>query len=118
MSEVFGLGKKMDDAVTKCMSCGAPLPENMAQIKRFTGGESTVFIIGDDSDASRQLFENTKKALKNINASVEAEYTSECLVASNYNISRFPALVINGAIVSQGIVSDTDEIENELEYRL
>ena len=35
---------------------------------------------------------------------------------SSYNIKKLPALVINGSIVSQGIISDADSIANDIEF--
>lgn len=116
MAGSFGLFDKMNDAEARCLSCGAPLPEGRESQQKFTGGNMTVLVLGMDDDVSRTLFQNAEQAIKYQGLNIKAELVTDEEVIKQYNIRKLPALVINGSIVSQGIVCDASDIEAELEY--
>lgn len=115
MAETFGLSKKMNDAESKCLSCGAPLPAGREGQLKFTGGNMTVLVLGND-DKAEKLLENARQAINHQSLNVQAELVSDEETISRYNVRKLPALIINGSIVSQGIISDTSDIEAELEF--
>ena len=100
MTDTFNLCGRMDDAEGKCLSCGAPLPVGREEQKKFTGGQ-----MGIVNDAISQL----GKII------VFDEVIDEEVIAT-YHVRKLPALVINGSIVSQGLISSVEDIVGEIEY--
>ena len=116
MANSFGLSDKISDAESKCLSCGAPLPAGREEQQKFTGGRTSILVLGNADEATARLLANARKAVQQIGRNIEvSEVTDEQIIAS-YNIRKLPALVINGSIISQGIVSDTDSIVEDIEF--
>lgn len=115
MAESFGLSDKMNDAESNCLSCGAPLPAGREGQQKFTGGNMTLFVLGND-DKATQMLDNAKQAIKHHGLNVQVELVAGEEVIRQYGVRKLPALIINGSIVSQGIVCDTADIVDALEY--
>ncbi len=118
MAGSFGLSQKMNDAEAKCMSCGAPLPAGREGQQKFTGGETKIVLLGDDGEKTEKLLENVKEALKNTGHNAAIEIITGKEEIEKYHVRLLPALVINGSIISQGIMSSAEDIENELNFIL
>lgn len=116
MTDTFNLCSRMDTAEGKCLSCGAPLPAGREEQKKFTGGKMGILILSDESEAAKKLYVNAKEAVKSIGRDISCEEVTDKEVIESYHIRKYPTLVINGSIVSQGIVSDAEEIINEIEF--
>ena len=120
MANTFGLEQKICDAESKCLSCGAPLPESRAEQKKFTGGQTTITILSnideEGKNMANMLFTEVEKAVKMSGKSISVEVITDKAKIDEYNVRRLPALVINGSIVSQGILSIAKDIVEEIEY--
>lgn len=116
MSNSFGLSNKISDAESKCLSCGAPLPAERAEQQRFTGGRTSILVLGEDDEKTKKMLYNAKQAVKQAGRNIEVSLITDEQLITSYNIRKLPALVINGSIVSQGIVSDADSIEEDIEF--
>ncbi len=116
MAEGFGLCGLMDAAEGKCLSCGAPLPVGREEQRKFTGGQMSISVLSDGSDSAKRLFANAKEALSVLGKEISCEEVVDSAVIESYHIRKYPALVINGSIVSQGLVSSVEDIIAEIEY--
>lgn len=116
MTDSFNLCNRMDDAEGRCLSCGVPMPEGREEQRKFTGGQMTAFVLSDGSDASESLFINLQTAIDQLGKTVISEKVTDEQIIAAYHVRKLPALVINGSIVSQGIVSTVDDIIGEIEY--
>lgn len=116
MTDSFNLCNRMDDAEGKCLSCGAPMPAGREGQRKFTGGQMTVLILSDGSDASKDLYSNATNAIKSLGREIICEEVTDNEVVAGYHVRKLPALIINGSIVSQGIISSVDDIISEIEY--
>lgn len=118
MAGSFGLSEKMDAAETKCMSCGAPLPAGREEQQKFTGGLTIISVLGEDDEKTDRLVMNVTTALMNVQRKAMVEKIIDKAVIESYHVRLLPALIINGSIVSQGIISEVEDIEGELNYIL
>ncbi len=116
MTNSFGLSDKMNDAEAKCLSCGAPLPAGREGQQKFTGGRTRVLVLGGNDEKTLKLLANAKEAVKVLGRSIEVEHVEDDTIIGGYNLRSLPALVINGSIVSQGIVSDVDSMVEDIEF--
>lgn len=116
MAEGFGLCGLMDDAEGKCLSCGAPLPAGREEQRKFTGGQMSIMILSDGSEAAKVLFANAVSAIKELGKDIICEEIKDSAIIESFHIRKMPVLVINGSIVSQGIVSSVEDIISEIEY--
>ncbi len=116
MANSFGLSDKICDAESKCLSCGAPLPAERQGQQKFTGGQTSILVLGQDSDSTDKLWSNATEAVKQLGRNIEVMCVKDEQTVAAYNIKKLPALVINGSIVSQGIVSDVDSIIDDIEF--
>ena len=116
MAEGFGLCGLMDAAEGKCLSCGAPLPAGREEQRKFTGGQMSIIVLSDESEAAKTLLANAESAIKKLGKDIMCEEITDSTVIESYHIRKSPALVINGSIVSQGIISSVDDIISEIEY--
>ena len=116
MAEGFGLCGLMDDAEGKCLSCGAPLPAGREEQRKFTGGQMSIMVLSDESEAAEVLYANAQMAIKALGKGIMCEKITDSAVIESFHIRKMPALVINGSIVSQGIVSSVEDIISEIEY--
>ena len=116
MTDSFNLCNRMDDAEGKCLSCGAPMPEGREEQRKFTGGQMTILILSDGSEGSKELYNNAREAIKNLGKEIACEEVMDEMMIGSYHVRKLPALIINGSIVSQGLVSSVDDIIEEIEY--
>jgi hypothetical protein len=116
MSDSFNLCSRMDDAEGKCLSCGAPLPVGREGQRKFTGGQMGILVLSDGTQVSKDLYINAVEAVKSIGKEIRCEEILDNEIIESFHIRKYPALVINGSIVSQGIVSSVEDIIGEIEY--
>ena len=116
MMDSFNLCNRMDDAESKCLSCGVPMPEGREMQRKFAGGQMTMLILSDGTDDSKKLLHNASEAIKSSGKLIICEEVTDGEAIAEYHVRKLPALVINGSIVSQGIVSSVDDIISEIEY--
>lgn len=116
MTNSFGLSDKINDAESRCLSCGAPLPAGREGQQRFTGGRTGILVLGNDDEAATMLYKNAISAVERLGKSMEVAVSRDEQMILSYNLKKLPALIINGSIVSQGIVSDVESIVDDIEF--
>lgn len=116
MTNSFGLSERINDAEAKCLSCGAPLPAGREGQQKFTGGHTSIQVFGEDDESTKKLLENAKQAVEEVGRKIEVDWIEDKQIIAIYNIKKLPALIINGSIVSQGIVSDVESIVSDIEF--
>lgn len=116
MTDSFNLCSRIDDAEGRCLSCGAPLPTGREEQRKFTGGQMGILVLSDETQTSEDLYNNAIEAVKSVGKEIRCEEVTDDEIIESYHIRKYPALIINGSIVSQGIVSSVEDIINEIEY--
>lgn len=116
MTDAFNLCSRIDDAEGKCLSCGAPMPEGREEQRKFTGGQMMILILSDGTEEAKELVNNARDAIKNLGKEIGCEEVKDEMIIESYHVRKLPALVINGSIVSQGIISSVEDIIGEIEY--
>ena len=116
MANSFGLSDKISDAESKCLSCGAPLPAGREGQQKFTGGHTNIYIVGNEDENTKKLFDNAIQAVNQIGKNIEVSMITDKEIIATYNVRKLPALVINGSIVSQGLIPDADSIRDDIEF--
>lgn len=74
----------------------------------------TIKVLGAGCKSCHEMYENTKKALKNLSLNVEVEYITDMEKIMAYGAMSMPALVINEQVVSVGKVLKPTDIEKLL----
>lgn len=116
MTDTFNLCGRMDDAEGKCLSCGAPLPTGREEQRKFTGGKMGIVVLSDNSEEAKKLCANVNEAISQLGEIIAFDEVVDEEVIATYHVRKLPALVINGSIVSQGLISSVQEIIGEIEY--
>ncbi len=68
-------------------------------------------IIGSGCANCRRLFENTKKAVAELEIEADVQYITDMMAIAKSGLMRTPGLVINGKIISYGRVPEVNEIK-------
>lgn len=92
---LFNFGKKKENY------CGSDEGASLVSIK----------VLGSGCKSCHELYENTKKAVKNVGLSAEVEYVTDLEKIMGYGIMSMPGLVVNEKVVSAGKVLKTPDIE-------
>ncbi|MBO5293472.1 MAG: TM0996/MTH895 family glutaredoxin-like protein [Lachnospiraceae bacterium] len=96
----FGKKKEEQEPVCACNDVG----DTLASIK----------VLGSGCKACHELYENTKKAVKNAGLSVEVEYITDLEKVMEYGVMSMPGLVVNEKVVSMGKVLKAADVEKLL----
>ncbi|AHB88257.1 hypothetical protein NK55_04675 [Thermosynechococcus sp. NK55a] len=72
--------------------------------------ELIVDILGTGCKKCHQLEANARAALEQLNLTAQVNHITDPLAIADSGVMRTPALRINGQVVSQGSVLDTQEI--------
>lgn len=127
---LFNFGKKKDEQEPTC-ECNVPVEEtkeescccgsNLADAETKNCccndvGDSLVSIkvLGSGCKSCHELYENTKKAVKNAGLSVEVEYITDLEKVMGYGVMSMPGLVVNEKVVSMGKVLKSADVEKLL----
>lgn len=127
---LFNFGKKKDEQEPAC-ACNVPVEEtkeescccgsNLADAETRNCccndvGDSLVSIkvLGSGCKSCHELYENTKKAVKNAGLSVEVEYITDLEKVMGYGVMSMPVLVVNEKVVSMGKVLKSADVEKLL----
>lgn len=127
---LFNFGKKKDEQEPAC-ACNVPVEEtkeescccgsNLADAETKNCccndvGDSLVSIkvLGSGCKSCHELYENTKKAVKNADLSVEVEYITDLEKVMGYGVMSMPGLVVNEKVVSMGKVLKSADVEKLL----
>ena len=71
-------------------------------------------ILGSGCPKCRQLEENTRKALQELNEAAEIVKVTDIKDIVGYGVMATPAIVIDGEVKSYGKVADVEEIKGWL----
>ena len=74
----------------------------------------SVKVLGAGCKACHEMYENTRKAIKNAGMDIEAEYITDMEKVMSYSVMSMPALLVNDKIVSVGKVLKPGEVEKLL----
>lgn len=115
----FGKKKEQEQKAPVCAcSCGDSAGKAEKSSDSCCGnlvkGICCVKVLGAGCKACHEQYENTKKALTNMEIAVEAEYITDMAKVMEYGVMRMPAIVVNEKVVSMGKVLKTAEIEEIL----
>lgn len=79
----------------------------------------SVKVLGAGCKSCHEMYENTKKALKNADINVEVEYITDMEKIMTYGIMSMPGLIVNEKVVSMGKVlkpADVEKLLHKLGY--
>lgn len=71
---------------------------------------AAVKVLGSGCDRMTKFGENVLAALTELGMPAEVEYIIDIFKISEYDVMNNPGLVVDGKVVSEGIVLDKDEI--------
>jgi small redox-active disulfide protein 2 len=71
-------------------------------------------VLGSGCSSCHQLFELTKKAVKELDIKEDVEYTEDIKEIIGMGVMEMPILAIDGKPVLTGAVSDIEKIKNAL----
>ena len=128
---LFNFGKKKEEQKAAC-ECNAPVEETKEESGCCCGsntvdvetekccckdaGDSltSIKVLGAGCKSCHELYENTKKAVKNSGFSVEVEYITDMEKVMEYGVMSMPGLVVNEKVVSMGKVLKAADVEKLL----
>lgn len=111
--------KKEEKNVSAC-NCNCSCPEN--EVGKTTNdccpeakdGICCIKVLGAGCKSCHELYENTKKAVEEMNISVDVEYITDMQKIMEYGVMSMPALVVNEKVVSMGKVLNVTDVEKLL----
>lgn len=119
----FNLGKKRDEekktSVCAC-SCGCSSGETESGTSTFNSNRKEgdicgITVLGTGCKSCHELYENAKRAVKDLGISVEVEYITDLQKIMEYGVMSMPALVVNEKVVAAGKVLRPSEIADLLQ---
>ena len=75
----------------------------------------SIIVLGTGCKCCHELFENVKKAVEELDLSVEVEYITDMEKVMAYGVMSMPAIVVNEKVVSMGKVLKSEEVIKLLE---
>ena len=114
---LFNFGKKNEEkkAPACACSCGCPTSEATEIVNKCCGkavdGICCIKVLGAGCPSCHQLYENAKKAVKNMGLDIEVEYVTDMAKVMEYGVMSVPALVVNESVVSMGKVLKAADVE-------
>lgn len=115
---LFNLGKKKSPCACNCSQSASEISENTnCCCTKAVNEVCCIKVLGAGCKSCHQMYENAKKAVKNIGLSIEVEYITDMKKVMEYGVMSMPALVVNEKIVSQGKVLKEADIEKLLDKK-
>lgn len=111
----FGRKKKEEKKASACAcSCGCTTSEAEEITddccSEAKDGICCIKVLGAGCKSCHEQYENAKKAVKNMELSVEVEYITDMQKVMEYGVMSMPALVVNEKVVVMGKVLKTNEV--------
>lgn len=78
------------------------------------GSLESIKVLGAGCKSCHEMYENTRKAVKNAGIDVEVEYVTDMEKIMAYGIMSMPGLVVNEKVVSAGKVLKAADVEKLL----
>ena len=118
---LFNFGKKKEEKM-KALACACNGGCPTSEVSEITndccpeakGGICCIKVLGAGCKSCREMYENTKQAVKNIGLDIEVEYITDMQKVMEYGVMSMPALVINDKVMSMGKILKPSEIEKKL----
>ncbi|MGN1422566.1 MAG: thioredoxin family protein [Oscillospiraceae bacterium] len=117
---LFGFGKKEEKKEQACSCKCDCTAEDIAgmDINSCCGaavnGICCIRVLGAGCKSCHELYENVKKAVREMGLSVEVEYITDMERVMSYGVMSMPAVVVNEKVVSMGRVLKPDEVKKLL----
>lgn len=108
---LFGFGKKKEKAEGTAIPCACS--EGAPQMKAEPcgcGGARQVKVLGAGCKKCHELNENAQAAIAELGIDAELEYITDMDRVMSYGAMSLPALVVDGKVVSAGMVLTPAEV--------
>ena len=69
-----------------------------------------IMILGDESKQTRVLFDRMRFAAKSLGIEYELVKVTNTKEVSDFHVTKYPSIVIDGEVVSSGSVPDIDAL--------
>ncbi len=73
-------------------------------------GIRSIKVLGSGCRSCHEVYENVKKAMKELALSVEVEYITDMNIVMEYGVMSMPAIVVNEQVVSMGKILKSAEV--------
>ncbi|WP_102337835.1 thioredoxin family protein [Collinsella provencensis] len=106
---LFGFGKKKEEKAAAPCACGEDAPQMKAE-PCGCGGARQLKVLGAGCKKCHELNENTQAAIAELGLEAELEYITDMDRVMGYGAMSLPALVVDGKVVSAGMVLTPAEV--------
>lgn len=106
---LFNFGKKKEEKKTSCC-CGTGEAETIFANTAVNGEISSIKVLGAGCKSCHEQYEYAKKAVAEMELSVEVEYITDMEKVMAYGVMSMPAIVVNEKVVSMGKVLKTADV--------
>lgn len=106
---LFEFGKKKAEAPEIPCACNGDAPQMKAE-PCSCGGALQVKVLGTGCKKCHELNDNAKAAIRELGIDADLEYVTDIDRVMAYGAMSLPALVVNGKVVSAGMVLSPAEI--------
>lgn len=110
---LFGFGKKKEAEKPAC-ACNDGAPQMKTEPCGCNGEVLEVKVLGAGCKKCHELNENAKVAIAELGLDVELEYITDMDRVMGYGAMSLPALVVDGKVVSAGMVLSPREVADYL----
>lgn len=104
---LFGFGKKKEEKAAVPCACNDGAPQMKAE-PCGCGGARQVKVLG--AGCCHELYENAQAAIAELGLEAELEYITDMDRVMDYGAMSLPALVVDGKVVSAGMVLTPTEV--------
>lgn len=106
---LFGFGKKKEEKAAAPCACGEDAPQMKAE-PCGCGGARQVKVLGAGCKKCHELNEDAQAAIAELGLEAELEYITDMDRVMGYGAMSLPALVVDGKVVSAGMVLTPAEV--------
>ena len=106
---LFGFGKKKEEKAAVPCACNDGAPQMKAE-PCGCGGARQVKVLGAGCKKCHELNENAQAAIAELGLEAELEYITDMDRVMGYGAMILPELVVDGKVVSAGMVLTTAEV--------
>lgn len=110
---LFGFGRKKEEKKAEGTAIPCACSEGAPQMKAEPcgcGGARQVKVLGAGCKKCHELNENAQAAIAELGIDAELEYITDMDRVMSYGAMSLPALVVDGKVVSAGMVLTTAEV--------
>ena len=111
---LFQLFKKKEEKKAPACCCGSAGKAQETACGCGCSKVESIKVLGAGCKACHEQYENAKRAVQNLDLSVEVEYITDMEKIMAYGVMRMPAIVVNEKVVAFGKVLKPAEVEKLL----